>query len=67
MPNHLPTAQSDHGMQTVRTWRTLLALGLACALFVAVAILVAAPPTEPPLAVQVPAAPTLNALVSPGG
>lgn len=67
MPKHLPIAQSDSGMQTVRTWRTLLALGLACALFVAVAIFVAVPPAEPPAAVQAPAAPTVTAQASPGG
>jgi hypothetical protein len=51
------TPQAHLTVQTVRSWPSLLLLGVACALFVGVMLAIATPPAEPPAAVPLPSAP----------
>lgn len=62
---HRPGAD-DHEAQTVRSLRALLALGVAAALFVAVAFSAIESPPEPPLATQAPESPPATDTTTPG-
>jgi hypothetical protein len=50
----LPVAD-DPEMQSVRSLRALLALGVACLMFVVLVVMVAQAPSDPPVATQAPA------------
>jgi hypothetical protein len=59
-------APAPGASQTVRSLRVLLVLCVACVLFVAVALLVAAP-LEPPVEAQIPTTPPALEATMPGG
>jgi hypothetical protein len=60
-------ATDDHDAQTVRSLRALLALVVACALFVLVAISAVSVRDEPALAAHLPEPSTTDAAAGDGG